>query len=471
MVKLNFPAQSYGLRSSNADAQRLLNLYAEKLPPESPWNYIVHSTPGLVPTFQLGTGPVYAMNDALSGRLYIVSGDHFFRLRPDAESPPEDLGAVGAPVSGFPTIAVGTTSVCVCVPPNAWVADHSGSLSQITDPAFVQYGASSVTYIDGYFVFTAFENSSRWFTSNLLDGSTYDALQFAYADTRPNVVRRVITHRGDLWFLGEGGLESWYNAGNPNLPFLRRAGSDIAYGCGAPQSVAIADNAIFYLSYLGIVLKIVGYQAVRVSIPSVEEWIRYNSDYTGIDACAHTFSGHTFYCLTFNGSTPETRKTFAFDCAEGHWAERASGPDGSDLWLGRSAAQRGQTVLIGSRANGQIYNLDPGSDSDNGQLLTRIATLPPLWAETDRAFMHRLTLDMQPGTLAKNANVSLETSDDGGVSYRTRPSGVTAGVLGDTKHRVYWTRLGSFRQRTLRFRIDGSCSLYGADAEMDKGSA
>lgn len=470
-TRLNFAQETYALQSLPADAQRLVNLYSEKLPEDARSPTILRSTPGLVPTFQLGTGPVYQMNDSLSGRLYIVSGDHFFRLRPDAESGPEDLGAVGAPVSGFPTIAVGTNSACVCVPPNAYVCDHSGPMVQITDPAFTQTGASSVAYIDGYFVFTSFENSSRWFVSNLLSGTTFDALQFAYADTRPNVVRRVMVLRGDIWFMGEGGLEAWYDAGNKNFPFLRRAGSDIAYGCGAPQSCVILDNSIFYLSYFGIIFRINGYQVVRISTSFIEEWIRFNSDYTLIDACAHTYEGHAWYCITFNGTTPGTRRTFCYDCSTQRWAERASGLGASDVWLGQSAAQRGQVVLIGSRANGQIYNLDPGSDADNGQVLTRIATLPPIWAETDRAFMHRLTLEMQPGIMPKDNRVQLDVSDDGGNTYRMRPDGVVAGVLGDAKHRIYWSRLGSFRQRVLRFTLNGPCALYGADVEMDKGAS
>ena len=470
-TRLNFAVETYALQSLPADAQRLVNLYSEKLPDDARSPVIVRSTPGLTPTFQLGTGPVYQMDGSLSGRLYLVSGTHFFRLRPDAESGPEDLGDVGTPANGFPTIAVGTTSACVCVPPRAYIADHSGPMTEITDPAFTQYGASSVAYLDGYYVFTAFENSSRWFCSNLLSGTTFDALNFAYADLRPNVVRRVVAHRGDLFFLGESGTECWYDNGGINFPFLRRAGADIAYGCGAPQSVAILDNSIFFLSYQGIVFRINGYQAIRISTSYIEEWIRANSDYNLIDACSHTFEGHAWYCLTFNGSKPETRRTFCYDCSTQRWAERASGLGASDVWLGQSAAQRGQVVLIGSRANGQIYNLDPGADNDNGTVLTRIATLPPIWAETDRAFMHRLTLEMQPGLMPKDNRIQLDVSDDGGFTYRTRPDGVVAGVLGDTKHRVYWPRLGSFRQRVLRFTLNGPCALYGADVEMEKGTA
>lgn len=127
-------------------------------------------------------------------------------------------------------------------------------------------------------------------------------------------------------------------------------------------------------------------------------------------------------------------------------------------------------MLIGSRANGQIYNLDPGADTDNAQVLTRIAVLPPLWADTDRAFMSRLTLEMESGTMSGDNRVELAISNDGGKNYRTREGSANDGVLGDISRRVFWTRLGSFRQRVLKFVMNGQVSLYGAEAEMEKGS-
>ena len=452
-MQLNFATESYSLQARPASSELLVNAYVEKLPDGAPWPAIVRSTPGLSPAFKLGVGPIWTMNDSLSGRLYVVSGTHFFRLRPDAEMPPEDLADIGPVQSGFYSIAVGTTSACVCVPPHAWVCDHSGPLTQIDDPAFTQYGASSVSYIDGYFVFTAFESSSRWFCSDLLSGTTFSALNFAYADTRPNVVRRVLVHRGDVWLLGEGGFEAFYDAGVTNFPFLRRAGSDIAHGCGAPNAVAIVGNSIFWVSFQGLVFRLNGYNAVRVSTFAIEEWIRFYADFNDIDARYHEFEGHAFFVISFGGTT---QRTMAYDCATQRWHDRASGSDATGLWLGRSAAQRGPTTIIGDRTSGQIYTLEPGSDNDNGVIQERVITLPSVYADTDRAFMHRLTLEAQPGTLKTDNNVELGVSDDGGFTYRTRPEGVTTGTFGDTKHRIVWTRLGSFRERILRLRIRGA---------------
>lgn len=466
MARLAFADEGYALASLPEDAKRLINLYAETAPADARSPIIVRSTPGLVTERYVGPGPILVANDALSGRLYLVSGTRFYRLRPDAEMGPEDLGDVGTPANGFASIAVGTTAAVVCIPPNAWVCGHSEPLFKITDPAFP--GASSVAYIDGYFVFTNYGNSSQWFWSNLLNGTTFNALDFAYADLRPNVVRRVVFHKGNLWFMGEGGLEAWYDYGGKDIPFARRAGSDISYGCGAPQSVAECDDALFYLSFDGIVFRVDGLRPTRVSTFPIEAWIKANGDFVNVDATAYEADGHWNYVLSFTGANP---RTLVYDAAEKRWHERASGAGATGVWRGRAAMQRGPALLIGDRQSGALFTLNPSADSDVSQILTRIATLPPIYAETLRAFMPRLELELEPGITPGDNRVILDISDDGGKTYRQRASDATMGVPGDFLHRAVWTRLGSFRQRVLRFTINGRCALYGADAELEKGAS
>ena len=42
-------------------------------------------------------------------------------------------------------------------------------------------------------------------------------------------------------------------------------------------------------------------------------------------------------------------------------------------------------------------------------------------------------------------------------------------MAGDTRHRVYTTRLGSFRQRTYRMTTQGVSRFYGFDADLQAG--
>ncbi len=466
-ARLEFADESYSLASVPESSKRIINLFPEITPPGARSKIILRSVPGLVRDRIIGTGPIIAANDSLSVDVYLISGTHFWRIRPNEVSVPEDLGDVGTAaisnpkVQALASIAVGVVAAVVCVPPNAWVCAHDGPLQQITDPAFP--GASSVAYIDGYFVFTGYGSTAQFFWSSLLDAKTYSALDFAYADSRPNIIRRVIQHRGDLWFMGESGLEAWYDAGGKDIPFLRRPGSDISYGCGSPQTVSICDNSIFFLSNRGIVFRIDGYRATRVSTHAVEEWIRDYGNTLTVDACSYTQAGHWYYCLTFTGTFP---RTLVYDSATGRWHERDSG-DG--FWVGRSSFTRAEALFIGSRTTGELFRLDPYTPTDAGRARMFQATLPPVWAETVRAFMSSLELEMEPGLLPTGADVQCEVSDDGGKTYRTISGSITSGTAGDFKHRVRWTRLGSFRQRVIRFTLGGVCALYGADADMEQG--
>ena len=148
------------------------------------------------------------------------------------------------------TIAAGPTAVVFTFGvTNAYTCGNvpGATLNQITDPDFP--GATSVCYVDGYFAFSATGDTAEWFISKLLDPTaSFDALDFVFSDAMPNVIRRVVSHREQLWTIGEGGFEVWYNAGSSGLetapggmsffPFRRMAGGmSCRSGTASPQSV------------------------------------------------------------------------------------------------------------------------------------------------------------------------------------------------------------------------------------------
>ncbi len=211
-MRIPFARQSAFLERLPGSAQRLVNLYAEQSPPDGRSDVIIQATPGLTPKYDVGTGPVHAM-ETIPGKMYVVSGTHFYRFVPDTDYGPEDLGDIGTPSNGIYTIAVGIESAVVVAEPNAYVCGNTTGdpLSQITGDTFP--GASSVAYLDGYFVFTATGSGAEFFTSELLSPTTFDALNFAYADFRPNAIRIVKELRGDLWFMGKPARRSGMTRG------------------------------------------------------------------------------------------------------------------------------------------------------------------------------------------------------------------------------------------------------------------
>ena len=476
MRRLPFPLESYQHPSLPLVAKRLINLMAEKAPDDARVAAALVSTPGLVPYLDVGSGSILAMNDDVPGAVYIVSGTVAYRLRfnPDGSPVVDTLGDVGtadagtSPWNSFVTIAAGPTACVICVAPNAFTCGHlpTDALNQITDPDFP--GASSVTYVDGYFAFSALGDTAQWFISELLDPASYDALDFAFSDALPNVIRRVITHRGQVWTVGEGGFEVWYDAGSSGLetmpgtsffPFRRAAGGVINIGTGSPQSVCRADNSVWWVGLDGIVYRSNGYNPQRVSTHAIEAII--GGATVSLLAMTHPYRGHWSYCLT----TLDNR-TLVYDVATGNWHERSTSADGIGPWQAATAATHDSLHLYGDRATGWLYTLAMGADDAN-IIVIRQATLPPLWANTNRAFCARVEIEMEVGAHTLGP-VVLEWSDDGSRTWSALRS-MTAPAVGDNRHRVFTTRLGSFRQRTFRITTIGLARFYAVDADITSG--
>jgi len=483
MRRIPFPLESYEHPSLPLSAKRLLNVMAEEAPADARTHAALVPTPGLAPHLAVGSGPIHAINTDLPGVMYFISGTRAYGYRGIHPGDPAavlwDMGDVGSPSPGglnpihlmTPTIAVSTQAVVVCVPPNAFTAptDFGASLNQIggTFP-----GANSVTFIDGYFAFSSTDAAPQsFFISRLYDPLAYDALDFASLDEGSNAVLRIVTHAGELWVVGMAGFEIWYNSGDADFPFRRRlTGGVIERAIGTPRSLAQIDGSVFWLGLDGIVYRSVGYQATRISTHAVEAAIAA----LGAGAVADCFGngymdqGHAFYVLTLLNV-----RTLVYDCNTKVWHDRASSIDGAGAWRPHVLAPQNNgtlNTLAGDPVVGEVYILDHTISTDNGLEVARGITFPPIFAGTNRAFCHRVEVETEVGTEASHGDLTLDWSDDGGITWTGGPRTLSAGAVGETRHRAFTTRLGSFRQRVLRLGFTGRRTVYGLDADISGGT-
>jgi len=480
MRRIPFPLESYQHPSVPLSAKRLLNVMAEEAPADARTHAALVPTPGLTPWLTVGTGPIRAINTDMPGVVYFISGTHLYGYRgvlpTDTAAVLWDMGDVGtAAYVGVdvahqmpPSIAVSTQIVCVCVPPNGFIAaaDYGSTVNQLggTFP-----GATSVAYLNGYFVYSASDlTPQQFFVSRLGDPADFDALDFASMEAGANAIVRVIVHAGEVWLVGMTGFEVWYNSGDADFPFRRRlTGGVIERAAGNPRSIAQGDGSVFWLGLDGIVYRSAGYQATRISTHAIEAIIAaagWQYDCLGM---SYTDRGHVFYVLNLAGP-----RTLVYDCNAKVWHERASSADGSGGWLPSALAPRNDafgTTVAGDPTSGQTYYLDHTVDTDAGVTVARKITLPPIYAGTNRAFCHRVEVEMEVGTAASNGPLTLEWSDDGGTNW-TGFRTLSAGAVGDLRTRAYTTRLGSFRQRVFRLDFSGRRTVYAVDADISGGT-
>ena len=212
-----------------------------------------------------------------------------------------------------------------------------------------------------------------------------------------------------------------------------------------------ADKSVWWVGIDGIVYRSNGYNPQRVSTHAIEAIIGSNT--VGLHAVTHPYRGHWFYCLT----TADNR-TLVYDVATKVWHERSTSTDGSAPWQTTVAAVDNNSIhLLGDRASGMLYTLGMQA-TDAGVAVIRQATLPPLWATTRRAFCARVEIEMEVGGANTPGPVLLEWSDDGSRTWGPQRT-LSAGAPNELRHRVFTTRLGSFRQRT--FRINSHAGSLG----------
>jgi len=477
-MKTPILGSAYVARSVNAADNRMINLFPELVPEGGKEPAFLQRAPGLRSLVTLGVGPVRGLW-TFGSYGYAVSGNTLYKIDDQWVATAKGTVAGTGPVSMVDNgtqlfIAAGATGYIY----NA----NTDVFAQITDPDFP--GATTVGFLDGYFVFNE-PNSQKFWVTALLDGTSVDPLDFASAEGSPDdLVSLIVDHR-EVWLFGQTSVEVWYNAGLPDFPLSRIQGAFNEIGCAAPFSVAKLDNGVFWLGAdargKGIVYRSNGYNGTRISTHSVEWQIQQYSDIS--DATAYTYQqdGHSFYVLNF----PSADTTWVYDVATQAWHQRAG-------WLNNAFTRhRGNNqmafngeIVIGDYQTGGLYAYDLTVYSEAGSVqkwLRSWRALPTGTNNLNRTTQHSLQLDCETGVgldgvgQGVDPQVMLRWSDDGGHTW-SNEHWKTMGRIGETGTRVFWRRLGmTLKLRDRVYEISGtdpvSITIVGAELHASATNA
>ena len=471
-MKTPILGSSYVARSVNAADNRMVNLYPEIVPEAGKEAAFLSRAPGLKLQTTVGAGPIRGLWQ-LGGYLYVVSGNSFFQLDPTYNALLKGFVSGVGPVS----IADNGTQIFVaCGGPSYIYNTVTDDFTQILDGDFP--GATTVAFLDQYFVFNE-PNSQRVWVTALGDGTSIDALDFASAEGSPDgLVALIVDHR-EVWLFGTNSTEVWYNEGTSDFPLRRIQGAFNELGCAAPYSVTKVDNRVVWLGAdargQGIVYAAEGYIGRRISTHAVEWQIQQYE--TISDAIAYTYQqdGHSFYVLTF----PTASATWVYDVATQSWHERAYFSQGA-FSRHRSNCQVSyrNLILVGDYENGNVYSFDMETYADD--------TAPQRWLRSWRALapgqnnlrrtaQHELQLDCETGVglstgQGDNPQVMLRWSDDGGHTW-SNEHWRSLGAIGVYGQRVIWRRLGmTTKLRDRVYEVSGTdpvkIAIVGAELRL-----
>lgn len=328
----------------------------------------------------------------------------------------------------------------------------SGTLTQISDGDFPN-GATTVTFIGGYFVVDDPGNTGRFYYSDLYDGTSWTALGFATAESIPDALVRVFEDHGQLILFGDKSIEPWYPSGDADLPFSVVNGASIRWGLDARWSAAQFDNSIAFLGKRSDgALQIVvmsGYQPTRISNEFIEHEIENYTTTSDAIGQTYTSNGHTFYVLSF----PVANKTWVYDASTTLWHERKTNGnrDSADFYTFYN-----KKIITSNYAKGELLQLDDDTYTDNGLIITRSFTVPYVHNNKEMLFGVSLQVEFEQGIGLTNGQgddplVMMDYSENGKTWSNKKTRAI--GKLGKYGWRTIWRRLGRFRDRTFRITI------------------
>lgn len=452
-----FVGASYVSQAYTADQQELFNWYLERL--ESPGNKLVlYPTPGVIELTEVAQGPGRAHFFA-DGREFAVIGTTLWELdHTGTVATSRGTVALNADPATISSNGDGGDQLFITSGSNGYIYDlTANTLSQVTA---LNGKATQGAHLDGYFL--ALDSAtSTFYTSNLLDGTTWDTgTDFAQRSIANDPWLAMHVSGRYVWLFGEKTSEIWYNTG-ASFPFAAHPSGLIQYGIAASWSAGIAGQDIIWLATQGTggyqVMRAAGFTPERISSYPLETAV---GDYDTVsDAVSDTYSerGHTFYMLSFQAENV----TWAWDTETKTWHKRGTWDvteNEYDAWRPRYHVFGFGEHRMLDAVDGSVYRMSStlGMDVD-GSGIRRLRRAPAVFNENERIFFPGFELDVEPGLgltsgQGSNPQVMLRWSDDGGKTWSSE-YWRAAGKLGEYKNRARWNRLGAARRRVFEIVV------------------
>jgi hypothetical protein len=451
MAKAPLTTGAYQAKSLIANAQRCVNLYAEKNTQDSPFPFTYYLSPGLT---RLATATPTSGNGwrglfpASNGTTYGVCGSSVYAI--SATWALTLLGDIASSSGRVSMVDNANFLVIVDGSQNGWTVDLTdNTFAMITDSAFL--GGNNVGFVDGFLVLNV-PNTREWYIS-LNDEITFDATDFASKSAYSDKLIGIGVTKRYIYLLGAQTIEVWFNAGDTTFPFERLPGVFMQHGCAAVGTIAQMDGEIYWLSQSPqgncYVNKTQQFNAIPISTFALDNEI---GTYARIDdafAFTYQIEGHFFYVLTF----PTADKTWQYDLTTQQWNELnwVDGNGGLHRHRANCYASAYGSPIVGDWENGNLYLWDVNAFTDDGNPIPRIRSfMHSVDDNSDRISYREFIANMEVGNGSNYSAVPvyLRWSDTRGKSWGNAVS-ISLGMEGEYLTSLQWQRLGMARDRVF----------------------
>jgi len=393
-IPLPFAGGSIISDSTVINNQYSLNWYPSTGAPGAKNQLSMKPTPGLKDLgFSAGIGPVRTPHGIeFLGKLYFVSHNELIEIDAAFSGGTAVGGDTLNTTSGFVDMAASPTELLIVDGADGWIFDGT-TLTIISDLDFP--AANTCTWLDFYFIVDV-NGTGQFQTSNLNDGTAWEALDFATAESVSDNIKRVYATTDSLYLIGEKSTEVYWNSGNADFSFEQRSNGVLRVGTDSPWS--LAENEAGELVFIartergeGDVVKLRGTSFSYISDADTASRIEAVGDTSGATGWIYTQAGHTFYVLNLGTNNI----TICYDFRENFWHDRQTYDKVRHI-AGAHAFFEGKHVVADYQSS-NYYEYDLDTYDDNGATIIRTRRGSFIYKDGLNITVNRLDIEFEAG--------------------------------------------------------------------------
>jgi hypothetical protein len=269
---------TYQRRRAAEPDVRYINRFYEQDPTDQVNGSASIRRPGLRPRIQVGDGPIrriFTQSGFTGDAAFIVSKMNLYRLEWTADGGDVLTLMVGTVAgSGAPSMCARKDYMFIADGVNLQYTDGTGELTPITMPDDV--APTSVVVVDEFVFITIQQDLVNGHPGDqfywILPGEvTVDPLNFATAESKPDILLQALSLGDQLVLAGKDSTEFWYGTGDVDAPFAPIEGRPYDRGMWGGTGVLLND-ALFLVGSDSRVYKVTD-SATPISAPGIEERI------------------------------------------------------------------------------------------------------------------------------------------------------------------------------------------------------
>lgn len=346
-------------------------------------------------------------------------------------------------------------------------------LNVIVDGNFTT-SPTTVTWQDAYFIVTS--NSRQFQLSQItpsVDPTVWPAIQIGFSASGAGALKAGKADHNILNLFGDSYTEFHQDTGSPDLPYALIPGSAQEYGLAAPWSLTKFDNSLvglFNSNQGGLnVSRLSGFSLRKISDQDTDQLLDSYTNVADAQGFSYTLNGHPFYILNL----PTASATLVYDGFSNAWTEYQSS---SGRYWGNKFANFVGRLLVSDYQNGNIYQLNDTTYTDNGTSIAMEVISKHIWNDDKYIGIKQIQIDIESGVGLVSGQgsapvVDLQVSKDGGFSFFS-VGYASMGPIGNYTTRLIWRNLGAARDWVLKLRITDPVRrvITGASAEISIAS-